>query len=189
MAGGHGLSGDFFRAADLGRRLVDYRGRHPDEGDTVDRFLALIDGHRNCFDRDCWAGHVTGSAWLLDPGGSDVLLTHHRKLDIWVQPGGHCDGDPDTLAVARREAEEESGLAVEILSPEILDIDIHEIPARGDEPRHAHFDVRYAFVSTSGRDYTVTDESHDLQWVPVDDIPRYSRDQSILRMARKWANR
>ncbi|MGK7297009.1 MAG: NUDIX hydrolase [Candidatus Wenzhouxiangella sp. M2_3B_020] len=183
------MSGPPSETAALADQLADYRSRHPNETETVDRFLALLDGHPNCFDRDCWAGHVTGSAWLLDPDRSDVLLTHHRKLDIWVQPGGHCDGDPDTLAVARREAEEESGLAVEVLSPEILDIDIHEIPARRHDPRHAHFDVRYAFISTSGRKYTVTDESHDLQWVSIDEIHRYAPDESILRMARKWANR
>lgn len=177
------------RAPDLSRQLESYHRRHPQESETVDRFLALLDGHRNCFDRDCWAGHVTGSAWLLGPGGSDVLLTHHRKLDIWVQPGGHCDGDPNVLAVARREAEEESGLAVEVLSPDVLDLDIHEIPARGEEPRHAHFDVRYAFISVSGRAYTVTDESHDLQWVPIDGIHRYTSDESVLRMARKWKSR
>jgi 8-oxo-dGTP pyrophosphatase MutT (NUDIX family) len=170
----------------LSDQLGRYRQRHPDENATVDRFFRLLDAHADCFERTCWAGHITGSAWLVDPTASDVLLTHHRKLDIWVQLGGHSDGDPDTPAVARREAEEESGLQVALLKPDIFDVDIHGIPARRDDPEHLHFDVRYAFVSRSGRDYRVGDESHDLAWVPVQRLHEYSSDESMLRMARKW---
>lgn len=170
----------------LGRQLRSYRRRYPDEADVVDRFEKLLQAYPDCFRRDCWAGHITGSAWLVDAHGDEVLLTHHRKLDIWVQLGGHSDGDPDTPEVARREAEEESGLIVEALSSEIFDLDIHAIPARRNDPEHLHFDVRFAFVTTSGRDYRVSDESHDLAWVKVDELDRFSREQSMLRMARKW---
>lgn len=95
--------------------LDDYRLRFPQEAAVVDRFVAFVEDEPRCFERDCWRGHVTGSAWLVDPDRSAVLLTHHRKLNIWVQLGGHSDGDPDTLAVAQREAEEESGLQVSLL--------------------------------------------------------------------------
>ena len=174
------------RAPGLQDRLRDYRRVHPEEAPVVDRFMALVREHERCFHRDCWAGHITGSAWLVDPAGGDVLLTHHRKLDFWVQLGGHSDGDPDTPAVARREAEEESGLDVAPLSPQIFDLDIHTIPARKSDPEHLHFDVRYAFVARSGRDYRVSDESHDLAWVPVTEVHRYTGEESMLRMARKW---
>lgn len=170
----------------LREQLADYRRRHPVEMEVVGRFEQLLDSHPGCFDRDCWAGHVTGSAWLVDARGTDVLLTHHRKLDIWVQLGGHSDGDPDTPAVARREAEEESGLVVEPALPGIFDLDIHMIPARRSDPEHLHFDVRYAFVTRSGRNYRVSEESHDLAWVPVEELHRYSREESMLRMGRKW---
>ena len=86
--------------------LTRYAIRHPDEQSTVDRFSRLLEDHPNCFERDCWAGHITGSAWLLNPSQSKLLLTHHRKLNMWLQLGGHSDGDPDTAAVAKREAEE-----------------------------------------------------------------------------------
>jgi 8-oxo-dGTP pyrophosphatase MutT (NUDIX family) len=174
------------RAADLVRQLADYGARHPDEESTVTRFIELVDTHADCFERSCLPGHVTGSAWLVDASGRDVLLTHHRKLDLWVQLGGHSDGDADTPAVAKREAEEESGLEVELVVPEIFDLDIHTIPARRGEPEHLHFDVRYAFVSRSGRGYVVSDESHDLAWVPIAGIGRYTDEPSMRRMARKW---
>jgi 8-oxo-dGTP pyrophosphatase MutT (NUDIX family) len=166
-------------------QLQAYSQRYPEEHATVERFVDFVASEPRCFERDCWRGHVTGSAWLLDPAGTALLLTHHRKLDIWVQLGGHSDGDPDTRTVALREAEEESGLAVQLLEPDILDIDIHEIPARKSDPAHFHFDVRYAFAAPS-RVFAVSGESHDLAWVGLDDLESFTTEQSILRMRRKW---
>ena len=79
--------------------LAAYRGRWPQESATVAGFDAFVDAHPDCFDRSCRVGHVTGSAWIVDTAGDHVLLAHHRKLGRWLQPGGHSDGDPDTLAV------------------------------------------------------------------------------------------
>lgn len=173
---------------DLLDALDDYCHRNPDEASVVDRFRTLLANQIRCYERDNFQpGHVTGSAWLVSDSGEHVLLTHHRKLDAWLQLGGHSDGDPDTAAVAKREAEEESGLDVALLSNDILDIDVHEIPARKTDPAHFHFDVRFAFVSRSGRDYVVSDESQDLAWVPVDELQRFTREESLLRMAHKWA--
>lgn len=170
----------------LAVQLSRYAHRHPAESAIVQRFHDLLDGHPRCFERDCWPGHITGSAWLVDESGSHVLLTHHRKLDRWLQLGGHSDGDPSTCRVAHREAEEESGLSVALLCEEPFDIDIHEIPARKNDPAHLHFDIRYALVSTSGRGYRVSDESNDLAWAPIGQLERYTTEESILRMARKW---
>ena len=160
----------------------------PEEAATVQRFSAFVEQHERCYERDCWAGHVTGSAWLVDPSGTQVLLTHHRKLDIWVQLGGHSDGDADTRAVAQREGEEESGLAIQLLQPEIFDIDIHAIPARKTDPEHFHFDVRYAFQAHA-LDYVVSAESNDLAWIPISSLGSVTEEASMLRMQRKWLNR
>ena len=177
--------------------LEAYRAHHPQEAATADRFLDFVRHHQRCFHRDCLPGHVTASAWLIDPGGSRVLLTHHRKLNRWLQPGGHCDGDPDTLRTALREAAEESGLAVETCSVAPLDIDIHAIPARkpfpsrkaaparAAEPAHLHYDVRYALRAKSD-EFTVGEESHALAWVGFADLADYTREASILRMLAKW---
>ena len=173
------------------RNLLDlldaYGPSHPGERDTVARFRAFVADEPRCFERDCWRGHVTGSAWLLDPDLDALLLTHHRKLDIWVQLGGHSDGDPDTRAVAQREAEEESGVAVALIDDAIFDIDIHEIPARKQDPAHFHFDVRFAMRAES-RDVVVSGESNDLVWVPLADLERYTDERSILRMRDKWVS-
>lgn len=167
-------------------KLAEYQTRYPAEQSTIDRFHTLISEHANCFERDCWAGHITGSSWLLDPSAQRLLLTHHRKLDMWLQLGGHSDGDPDSQAVAMREACEESGLEVRLLSPHIFDIDVHEIPARKDDPAHFHFDVRYC-LQAQGDDFLVSEESIALAWVEIEALERYTTETSILRMRDKWS--
>ena len=166
-------------------RIEDYAERHPGEREVVERFRTFIRGNERCFERDCWAGHITGSAWLVNEAGSHVLLTHHRKLGRWLQLGGHSDGEPDTLVAARREAEEESGLPVVVHDQRIFDLDVHEIPARKGDPAHYHFDVRFVFVAR-GQQFLVSSESLDLAWVPVADLRTYSDEESVLRMGRKW---
>lgn len=166
--------------------LENYAERYPAESATCTRFLDFVQAHERCFQRDCWAGHVTGSAWLVNSGRDHVLLTHHKKLDRWLQVGGHSDGATDPLAVAIKEAEEESGLAVVALEKAVFDIDIHEIPARKADPAHFHFDVRFALQTCAGDAFQVSEESHDLAWVPVQRLDDYTHEESVLRMARKW---
>ncbi len=166
-------------------RLAAYRARRPEESETVSRFEAFVDSHPDCFHRSCRVGHITGSAWIVDRTEERVLLTHHRKLGRWLQPGGHSDGDPDTLAVALREAEEESGLEVRALDDAIFDLDVHLIPALPGEPAHYHFDVR--FLVQAGHDrFRLSAESHALKWVPAEGIGVLTEEESVLRMARKW---
>ena len=97
---------------------------------------------------------------------------------------------PMCNAVSRREAEEESGLVELVPAVDgIFDVDIHAIPARGDEPEHFHYDVRYAFRATGSDRFTVTEESHDLAWIPVNDLSAYTEEVSMHRMAQKWLQR
>ena len=170
----------------LVRLLTDYGHRHPDERDTVDRFLAFVQANERCFERDLSVGHVTGSAWLVNQPGTHVLLTHHRKLGRWLQLGGHSDGNPDPLAVAMQEAEEESGLRVTPLSKQVFDIDIHEIPARKADPAHFHFDVRFVLRANDSDAFAISEESLELAWVPVDSLSDYTEEWSVLRMGEKW---
>jgi len=138
------------------------------------------------FDRDPQTGHVTGSAFVLSADLSSVLLTHHAKLDRWLQLGGHCDGIADACFVARKEAYEESGLArIRLLSTEVFDVDVHEIPSSRKDPAHLHYDVRYLFVAEAG-EVRVSDESHALAWVPLAQLAEVSDAESLLVVARKW---
>ena len=166
--------------------LDRYRGRYPHEAATVDRLLELATRGEPAFRRTHAHAHFTASAVVLDPQAERVLLTHHRKLDIWIQLGGHADGDRDLRRAATREAEEESGLAsIHLVEDEILDVDIHPIPAHGAEPPHDHYDVRFLFEADPDDPLTVSDESHDLAWVQVDELMRFSHEESLHRAVRK----
>lgn len=170
--------------------LAAYSEKHPAEAETVGRFIHFVETQPECFERSLLEGHVTGSAWIVDADGGRVLLTHHRKLDAWLQLGGHADGDPDVLAVAFKEAREESGLTdFEALGDGIFDLDVHLIPARKEVPEHYHYDVRYVLRATGNTDYVVSDESHDLRWVPLDEVASLTTDESMHRMVRKWRAR
>ncbi len=162
-----------------------YRQRFPDESIVADEMCRFIQDNPECFSRELEIGHITGSAWILNPLGTSVLLTNHKKLNIWVQLGGHADGESDIGRVAQREAEEESGLkTIRFLLDEIFDLDIHEIPARGSEPAHLHYDCRFV-MQAYDEEYIISEESHDLAWIPLVDIEKTTMEASILRMANK----
>ncbi len=167
--------------------LARYQAAEPAESAVVERFRAFVQTQPTCFDRALTIGHVTGSAWIVNLTGTRVLLTHHKKLDQWLQPGGHADGDPDVRAVALKEAEEETGLTdFQFASPEIFDLDIHLIPARGATAAHFHYDARFALQTDDASPYHVSAESHDLAWVALERLPEFTQEASMLRMARKW---
>jgi 8-oxo-dGTP pyrophosphatase MutT (NUDIX family) len=171
---------------DLLALLSDYR--FEDERDAVRcrRFREFVAGHPRCFERQLAVGHVTGAAWIVSGDCSRVLLTHHRKLDRWLQLGGHCDGDPDTLRVALREAHEESGLqTLRVLDSRVFDLDVHAIPARASEPAHEHYDVRFLIEADANEPLVVSNESKALEWIALDALERLCVDESVLRMARK----
>lgn len=172
----------------LAAAFVAYDLVWPQEKGVGSEFRALLDDAHDPFVRERLAGHYTASAWLVDAPGGRLLMTHHRKLDRWLQLGGHADGDRDLAAVALREAEEESGLIDLVVSPEIFDLDRHWIPGRGDVPGHWHYDVRYVVRATGSEAFAVSDESHALAWRDIAALLEDPAiDPSIARMARKWA--
>jgi len=152
--------------------------------------LDFLEKVENPFDREHVSGHFTGSAWLVSRDGERVLLTHHRKLQRWLQLGGHADGDSDLAAVALREAEEESGLQGLTVEPDIFDVDRHWIPERKHEPGHWHYDVRYVVHADEHEAFVVSEESLELAWMAIRDIAEANdTDESLRRMARKWLTR
>ncbi|MEZ4656077.1 MAG: NUDIX hydrolase [Caldilineaceae bacterium] len=167
--------------------LTQYNRAYPAEADVASRFITFVQEHADCFERSLAIGHITGSAWVVDAAGQRALFTHHRKLNRWLQPGGHADGDPDVRNVSLREAQEESGLhTLEFVSPHIFDLDAHRIPARGAEPAHIHYDVRFALRAVGNEPLVLSQESHELAWFTMAEIADRFGDESVLRMMRKW---
>ena len=168
--------------------LLDrFQAATPGPEPAIGLFRKFAKAHTDCLERSCVPGHFTGSAWLVDRTGGRVLLTHHRKLNKWLQLGGHADGDGDLARVALREAEEESGLGDLVVEPAIFDLDRHMIPARGNEPAHWHYDVRFVVRANGSEMFVVTDESHELAWRDIAAVEHdASLDESLRRMARRW---
>lgn len=171
----------------LAHLLADYRERHPEAADVVDAYDALLRDGGPVFERRRLEGHFTGSAFVVSADGRRALLLHHAKLQRWLQPGGHADGNADLAAVALREAEEESGLRGLVAEPGIFDLDRHAIPARGAEPGHWHYDVRFVVRCTGDEEPRINEESRAFAWRPIDELADDgSLDPSIRRMAVRW---
>ncbi|CAN5378825.1 NUDIX hydrolase [soil metagenome] len=148
--------------------------------------IEFVEANPDAFERSLLTGHITGSAWIVSPDRQQILLIHHRKLDRWLQPGGHADGDPDVAAVALREAREETGLtSLKLVSPAIFDVDIHPIPARGDVPEHLHYDVRFLLEADPNEPFGDSDEIKNIRWFSLEMIDNYTDSESICRMIRK----
>ena len=178
-------------AVTLADDLHRYRERCPDEADHAALFLDFLASAPQAFERTHATGHFTGSAFVVSADGARVLLTHHAKLNLWLQPGGHADGDTDLARVALREAEEETGVPqLRLEDGEIFDLDRHLIPARKGDPDHWHYDVRYVVRAGADERFVVSEESHALAWRPVAALAADpAADASLRRMARKWLAR
>jgi 8-oxo-dGTP pyrophosphatase MutT (NUDIX family) len=154
---------------------------------VVAEFEAFARAHADCCERTCAPGHFTGSAWVVSADGLRALLLHHAKLDRWLQPGGHADGSGDLAAVALREAEEETGLHGLWVEGGVFDLDRHRIPARGTEPEHWHYDVRFVVRAGDDEAFVVNEESRGMAWREVGGIADDPAvDASVRRMAAKW---
>jgi 8-oxo-dGTP pyrophosphatase MutT (NUDIX family) len=160
----------------------------PHEGEMTRATMAFVEREADCLWRTCRPGHLTGSAWVVSPDRRRVLLVHHRKLDRWLQPGGHADGDEDLGRVACREVREETGVGnLKMILPGIFDLDVHEIPARGAEPAHRHYDLRYLFEADPAIPLVVTRESRALAWVELGQVAALNSEASLGRMVGKTA--
>ena len=179
----------------LAQQLRDHRPADAEEARDLEEIRDFVARHEQPFDRGLQEGHLTGSAVVVSAKGERVLLLHHRKLHRWLQPGGHGDaGEGTGEAVALREAREETGLVGLTLHPRAprpLDVDVHDIPARGDEGAHQHLDLRYLVVAPADAEATrCVEETNDLRWFGWDELPGLGLDEGLRRLlgkARAWA--
>lgn len=168
--------------------LARHETRFMEEAAFLARALEFVEANPDCFHRDLWPAHVTGSTWVVSPDRYQVLMLHHRKHDQWFQPGGHADADADILRVALRETAEETGVDpanVRLLSNELFDVDVHAIPPIGSDPRHEHIDIRFLVEIDDTLAIPGNDESHEILWVPLTQVSRFNNNRSTYRMVEK----
>ncbi|WP_327089616.1 NUDIX domain-containing protein [Nonomuraea sp. NBC_01738] len=169
--------------ADAVRLLTDFTAPTPEEEVLRKEFLEHLATHSDAMLRECASGHLTGTTAVLSYDGSRVLVTLHPKARRWLPMGGHCEtSDLSVAEVALREAVEESGIPDLRLLPGPLALDRHEVWCH--PPRSWHLDVEYAAVAPEGAEAVISDESLDLRWVPVEEIPEPT-DEATRRLARR----
>lgn len=167
--------------------LTAYDPADSDERGYRHAMLDLAVVAHDPFDRHAYDdGHFTASGFVVHPAGDRVLLIHHAKIGSWLQPGGHIDpGDESVMAAAQREISEETGVtSLAHVTAGLIDIDIHVFPARADQPRHRHYDLRFAFVASDDA-LTGNAEVLDARWVSVHELTALGVDQSVMRPVRK----
>ncbi len=152
--------------------------------------LTFVERYGDFYKRTLSVGHVTSSAWIIDPTCCHALMLHHKKLNRWLQPGGHVEDDATVLESALREAQEETGIAeLRTVSDAIFDIDIHTIPANKREAAHPHFDIRYLFEASLDDAPEISDESNEVRWFTLEEIASINSEASIQRMILKTVRR
>jgi 8-oxo-dGTP pyrophosphatase MutT (NUDIX family) len=171
------------------RLLDELRGFQP--ADSIEAFnvaavVNLLTSSADPFSRGQFEpGHITASCYIVDPGGR-LLLHHHRRLGRWLQMGGHVEPDELTREAALREGREESGLGDLMIDGDVLDVDVHAIPASKGDPLHHHFDVRYVARTAAPESVSMSpDESNDLAWLTLERAEELMDAPESTRVIRK----
>jgi len=168
----------------LARSILErYAPRDSEQKKTRDAMLSFLDLHpEDAHLRTCVEGHLTASALVIDESRGKALLTFHKKLGRWLQLGGHCDGDANLPGAALRESVEESGIDELEIDPAPMDVDIHLIPARKNEPAHLHLDTRFFVYAPVGAREIQSAESLALRWFDTKGLLTIETDESVRRL-------
>ncbi len=167
------------------RRLAEARLVEPSQQADRDSVMALLDEHgATLADRTTMPGHLTGSALVVDADGERMVVLLHTKLQRWLQPGGHADGDTELAGVALREASEETGIeGLEVLVPAV-DLDIHAVDHGDPLGEHLHLDLRFVVLAPPGAVIRGNHESLALRWVTLDELEALADEDGLVRLAR-----
>jgi ADP-ribose pyrophosphatase YjhB (NUDIX family) len=172
--------------ADAVRELTHYQPLEENQAALREQYLSYLAANPDAMSRSCAPAHLTASAIVVDPAGERVVLVHHRKVGLWLQPGGHCEASDATLSgAALREATEETDLAGLRLLDGILCLDRHAAPCasswQGPGPMEHHLDVMFAVLAPADATPRAGEESLAVRWFDVDALPEQT-DDAVRRL-------
>lgn len=180
----------------LYEEIERFRPYTPEEAEAKEQLLSLIRQFGNeMLERNCEAGHITCSGWILSPGLDKALMAYHLIYQSVGWTGGHADGEADLQGVALREAREETSVKEIIpFSRRILSIDILPVPPhvkRGQQvPAHLHYNVTYGFLAPEGQALAdKPDENRDVRWLPVEAIAELCTEPHMIPIYAKLTER
>jgi len=152
----------------------------------------------NILFRENEIAHITSSGFILNKSLNKALMIHHNIRNTWAWTGGHADGNPDLLAVATREAFEETGVYVTPISTEIASVDILTVTRHFKDQKyvnsHLHLSIAYLFTANDEEKLVVNpNENSAIKWFPIDRINEDSftdRDVylylKLINQAKTW---
>ncbi len=167
--------------------LRDWTAPAPEQEALRERYVGHLEAHADGLERSCFPDHLTAGTLVLSAGGDEALLNLHRKARRWFAFGGHCEpGDASLAGAALREAREESGLADLAFDPVPVHLDEHAVSFCDPRGPVHHLDVRFAALATAGERHAVSDESLDVRWWPISDLPDLEDEMhTLIRLARE----
>jgi 8-oxo-dGTP pyrophosphatase MutT (NUDIX family) len=172
---------------ELRKLLSSYQPEDDTEAISKDRMLHLLESGEEAWNRAHYnPGHFTASTYVVDPISGTLAMVFHGKLKRWLQPGGHVEAsDPSILSSAQRELAEETGLNP-LGQWRLIDLDIHTIPARKNQPQHEHFDCRFLCVLKPGesRALRAADDAEQADWKPLGYLAQ-SEEVGMVRVFHK----
>lgn len=186
-----GVSDPALKPADVVAELLALIGRHRASDLSEERSMKRLVQLLKTSGRPFWRGqvnpgHLTASAVVVDGERTKTLLIFHAKLQRWLQPGGHFEvHETQPVDVAAREVKEETGLSTSWPGalPRLLDVDVHAIPARPNEPAHYHYDLRYLLVAQG--DPVAGDGTTQAKWFTHDELAALDLDPGLRRALAK----
>lgn len=142
------------------------------------------------YTRENEMAHLTASCWIVSPDRTKVLLAYHNIYDSWAWLGGHADGEKDLLAVALKEASEESGVTARPVSREIFSAEILGVPGHVKRGKyvssHLHLNVTYLLEADEQQAlHEKPDENSAVRWFALQDVIPNTREPEMRAVYQK----